>query len=906
MRRWFRLLNRRKRMMEDLDQDIRDFIERETQDNIDRGMPPEEARYAALRKFGNVTRVKEETREVWTFVWLEQLWQDVRVGLRQLRRSPGFTTVAVLTLALGIGANTAIFSLIDSVMLRMLPVVKPDDLLQVKTRIPQRPGEPSGAFTNRLWGQVRAQQDVFSDVFAWGEASSREDSLKFDLGQGGTIHSAHGLWVSGSFFGALGLRPAAGRLITPPDDQRGCRGVAVLSYGFWQEHYGGDERAIGASLLLGGHPFAVMGVAPSGFYGMEVGDKFDVALPICAAALFDEKESRLDDRSWWWLQIVGRIKPGMSRAQVSARLAALSPGIFSAALPQDWSPAAQRAFVKRTLFAVPAATGVSEYGLREQFGTPLDILMAIVGAVLLIACANIASLMLARAVARHKEMAVRQALGASRTRLVRQLLTECILLSSAGGLLGIVSARWGSAVLVHSISTTRSALFLDLSPDSRILSFTALAAVTTGILFGLLPALRSTRISLTSAMKGSQAMEIGRSLRFHTRKWIIASQVALSFVLLVTAGLLLRSFAKLVTLDLGFDRSSVLLVSTDLQAARVAPDRQPALGESIETILGALPGVTSVGRSFWTPMEGGAWSQPIATDWSKDLSPEEAETWMNAASPGYFAALRMPLLAGRTFASTDTATSPRVAIVNQTLARRFFPGQNPLGRVLRVQQPSGEAGPPIEVVGLVKDSKYEFVSEDTHPTAFFPISQFPARAARPTFELRTSIRPSALLLAVQSAISGVDKGIPLEIHTLAEQVDDSIVQEHLLALLSGFFGALALLLAVVGLYGTFNYLVTQRQGEFGIRMALGAARASILRLVMRDLVAVLAGGLAAGILISLAATRLLQRMLFGLGPRDTITMLLAAGVLSAVALIAGYLPARRATKVDPMVALRYE
>jgi predicted permease len=794
-----RLFSRRKRMMEDLDQDIRDFIERETQDNIERGMPPEEARYTALRKFGNVTRVREETWEVWSFVWLEQLWQDVRVGLRQLRRNPGFTAVAVLTLALGIGANTAIFSLIDSVMLRMLPVARPGDLLQVKTRIPQRPGEPSGGFTNPLWEQVRAQQDVFSDVFAWGEASGREDALKFDLARGGTIRAAHGLWVSGSFFGGLGLRPAAGRLITPPDDQRGCRGVAVLSYGFWQEHYGGDERAMGASLSLGGHPFAVIGVAAPGFYGMEVGEKFDVALPICSTALFDEKESRLDDRSWWWLQIAGRIKPGMSRAQVSARLAAHSPGIFTAALPQDWAPASQRAFVTRTLFAVPAANGISEYGLREQFGRPLDILMMIVGAVLLVACANIASLMLARAVARHKEIAVRQALGASRTRLVRQLLTECILLSSAGGLLGIVSARWGSAVLVHSISTTRSAVFLDLSPDARILGFTALLAVMTSVLFGLLPALRSTRISLTSAIKGSQAMEMGWSLRFRTRKWIIASQVAVSFVLLVAAGLLLRSFAKLVTLDLGFDRNNVLLVSTDLNSASVPLDQQLTVNDSIENGLRALPGVVSVGRSFYTPIEGGAWSQPVATDWSKGLSPEESETWMNAVSPGYFAAIRMPLLAGRNFASADAETGPRVAIVNQTLARRFFPNQNPIGKVFRAEQTSGQPGPPTEVVGVVKDAKYEFVREDIHPTAFFPVAQLPARAARQTFELRTAIRPSALLPAVQSAVSGVDKGIPLEIHTLAEQVGDSIVQERLLALLSAFFGALALLLAMIGL-----------------------------------------------------------------------------------------------------------
>ena len=899
------LFGRRRRARE-LREEFSSHLAMEEQENLESGMTPEEAHYAALRQFGNVTLAQERSRQIWGWNSLETLLQDVRYGLRQLRRSPGFTAVAVLTLALGIGANTAIFSLIDAAMLRMLPVVKPGDLLQVKTLIPRRPGEPSGAFTNPLWEQVRGQQDVFSDVFAWGEANSRGDLINFDLTQGGVVRSAHGVWVSGEFFGALGLRPAAGRLIAPSDDRRGCRDVAVLSYGFWQEHYGGEERAIGASLLLGGHPFDVIGVAPAGFYGMEAGEKFDVAVPICSTATFDEKESRLDDRSWWWLQIAGRIKPEISRAQVSARLKVLSPGIFIAALPQDWARDGQRDFLKRTLMAVPAGTGVSEYGLREQFGRPLDVLMAVVGVVLLIACADIASLMLARAVSRHKEIAVRQALGASRMRLVRQLLTECIMLSSAGALLGVLFARWGTALLVRYISTARNTVFLDLSPDSRILAFTIAMAVLTGTLFGVLPALRSTRVSLTSAMKGTQAIEIGPSRRFRTRQWIITSQVALSFVLLVAAGLLSRSFAKLATLDIGFDRSNVLLVSTDLNAAKVAPDRQPALDESIETSLRALPGVVAVGRSFRTPMEGGAWSQLITTEWSKGLTADEAETWLNAVSPGYFAALRMPLLAGRSFTSVDTATSPRVAIVNQTLGVRFFPGQNPIGKGFRIRQPSGEWGPPIEVVGLIKDAKYEWVSEDTHPTAFFPITQVPARTARQTFELRTAIPPSALVPPVQSAVGSVDKGISLEMLTLAAQVNDSMVQERLLALLSGFFGGLALLLAMIGLYGTLSYLVNQRQTEFGVRMALGAQPGSILRLVMRDVIAVLAAGELVGTGFSLATTGLLQKMLFRLGARDTATIAIAIGVLSSVALLAGYLPAHRATKVDPMVALRYE
>ncbi len=902
---WTRLF-RRRHWDDERARELDTYLQIETDDNIARGMPPEEARRAAHLKLGNTTLIREEIYHMNSLGWLETLWQDIRFAIRVLAINPGFTAVAVLTLALGIGSNTAIFSLIDSVMLRMLPVARPGDLLQVKILIPERPNEPSAAFTNPLWEEVRAQQDTFSDVFAWGGARNREDSFKFDLTEGGTPESAHGLWVSGSFFGGLGLHPVLGRLISPQDDQRGCRGVAVLSYGFWQDHFGGDEREVGSNLLLGGHSFEVIGVTPPGFYGMEVGEKFDVALPICSTTLYDGKESRLDDHSWWWLKVVGRVKPGLSRTKVSARLGALSPGIFTAALPQDWAPSGQRAFVKRTLVAASAATGISDYGVRAQFGRPLDVLMAIVGAVLLIACANIASLMLARAVVRHKEMAVRQALGASRARLVRQLLTECILLSSAGALLGVAFAHWSSAVLVHYISTARDAVFLDVSTDRRTLTFTALIAVMTGILFGLLPALRSTRVPLISAMKGRGTLDMGRSLRVGTRRWVVAFQVALSFVLLVAAGLLLRSFAKLAALDLGFDRNNVLLVSADLKAARVAPDQQLAMNERIENGLRNLPGVASASRSWWTPMQGGAWSQPITTDWSKNLAPGEAETWMNAVSPGYFAALGMPLLAGRNFASEDTETGPRVAIVNQTLARRFFPDQDPIGKVFRVERISSQPGPPIGVVGVVKDAKYESPRERTHPTAFFPIAQLPERAARQTFELRTVVPPSALVSAVQSTVAGINKGISLEIDTLAEQVNDTMVQERSLALLSGFFGALALLLAMIGLYGTFNYSVAQRNAEFGIRMALGAAQGSIFGLVMRDLVTVLAAGLVIGGWLSLAATRILRQLLFGLGPHDAVTMILTAVVLSAVALVAGFIPARRATKVDPMVALRHE
>jgi putative ABC transport system permease protein len=890
-------LFRKARLERQLDEDVRGHLEMLTEENLRKGMEPEEARYAALRQFGNVGSMKEECRETWTIRIIEELVQDIRYGLRQLRRNPGFTTIAVITLGLGIGANTAIFSLINVVLLRTLPVSKPDELMQVKYHDPRLAGEGAN-FTNPLWEQLRDRQDVFSGAFAW--------SLnKFDLSGGGAVNMVNGMWVSGGFFSSLGLHPAAGRLISESDDRRGCPPVAVLGYGFWQKHYGGKESTIGSTLSLYSHPVEVIGVAPPGFYGMDVGEKFDVALPICTTEIFDRtrgKESRLDQRDWWWLMVAGRMKPGVNRNQMIARLRVLSPQIFDTAAPQDWSPSMQKNFKKKTLTVGRASTGVS--ALRRQFEQPLNILMAVVGLVLLIACANIASLMLARAAARHKELAVRRALGATRRRLIRQLLTECFLLSSSGAVLGIFFARWAGALLVRYLSTTQNEVFLDLSLDGRVLLFTAAIALLTGVLFGVLPAFRSTHVSLTTAMKGGEALEKENPLRFRARKWIVTCQVALSLVLLIAAGLLLRSFIKLVTFDIGFDRNNVLLVDADLSVAKVPSDQQPATYEAIERRLRTLPGVISAGRSAFTPIGGFGWNDLISTEWSKGLAGDNALADFNSVSPGFFTTLRMQLVAGRNFNDGDKKGAPVVAIINQTLARRFFPHLNPLGKTFRIGEVSGQPGPPVEVVGVVWDSKYGSLREDTPPTAFFPIAQKLENAGQ--FELRTAIPPSALVTSVQAVFAAVNREIPLVFNTLAQQVNDSIIPERTLALLSGFFGALAVLLAMVGLYGTFSYLVTQRQAEFGIRMALGAQPGAILKLVMRDVALVLVVGLAGGVGISLALTSLLQKMLFGLGARDVVTMIGAAGILSLAALVACYIPAHRASKVDPMVALRYE
>jgi len=897
---WFRArsLFRRKTMENELQDELRFHIDRQAEKYAATGMTREQAMRGARLEFGGHEQIKEDCRDARGVNFLETLLQDTRYGLRILGRTPAVTAVAILSLALGIGANTAIFSLIDTVMLRFLPVQNPEELVQIEIQRPQSGGEPNPSFTNSLWENLRDQQELFSGIFAW------DGHERFDLAQGGAVQYADGIFASGEYFSTLGVRPAAGRLLTSSDDRRGCPGVAVLSYGFWQEHFGAAIGAIGSVLSLNKHAFQVIGVTAPGFQGVDVGDKFDVAIPVCAADIFDGEQSRLDHRSWWWLNVIARPKPGTTPEAIRARLAVISPRVFSAAVPNNWRKEDQENFLKRLLVTSAAATGTSS--VRRRFAQPLEILMVVVGLVLLIACANIASLMLARSAARNKEIAVRKALGASRARLIRQLLTECILLSSAGAVLGVFFARWGAALLVRYISTTQDKVSLDFSLDARVLGFTIGVAILTGLLFGVLPAFRSTGVSLISAMKGSQGQDAEGRAKFRPGKWIVASQVALSLVLLVAAGLFLRSFVKLTTLDIGFDRSNILIAHTNLKTAQMPPEQYLTTYSAIEDRLKALPGVVSASRSLMTPISHFAWNDDLQVDSPNALRGDDALAYLNFVSPTYFVTLRTPALAGRGFDDHDTVSSTKVAIVNETLARRFFPNSDPLGKYFRIETPTGKPAPAIQIVGLVRDAKYGDLREETFAQAFFPIAQIPENDEAENFEIRTAVRPFVMAPAVQEAIAGVNKGIPVEFRTLSEQVDDSLVQERLLATLSGFFGGLALLLAMIGLYGALSYLVTQRQTEFGIRMALGALPGSILRLVMRDLALVLAAGVGAGVCISLAAVGVLQKMLFGLAPRDPFTMTAAILTLSGVAILAGYLPARRAMRVDPMVALRYE
>jgi predicted permease len=827
------------------------------------------------------------------------LLQDLKYGLRVLAKNPGFTAVAVLTLALGIGANTAIFSVINAVMLRMLPVEKPEQLVQIRFRSP-RSADARTTHTNPMWEQVRDHQDAFSGVFAWSPQ-------EFDLADGGEARNVHGIYASGAYFSTLGVRPAVGRLLTPEDDRRGCDGVAVLGYGFWQQHYAGAESAIGSLLRLNGHSFPVIGVTQRGFFGTDVGDQLDVALPICAEAIIRGKDSLLDHRSGWWLLMMGRLAPGTRSEQATARLNVLAPQILAASVPPAWRLQDQEVFKSYTFAITPAATGLTGYsGLRNQYERPLEILMVVVGFVLLIVCANIASLMMARAAARQREFAVRLSLGASRARLIRQLLTESLALSTTGALFGILFAQWGSALLVRFVSTTTNRVLLDLSMDGRVLGFAAAMGIVTGLLFGLLPAWRATRVSLTSAMKGGEEQPSESRSQFRSGRWIVAVQVALSLVLLVGTGLFVRTFTNLLTLNPGFDRKNVLMVSVNVHNAGISPGVRLAAYTQILDRLKSLPGAVSVGQVWFTPISGMEWNNHIQVEGYRPPSGEEPLVWFDWVTPGYFATLRTPLLAGRNFDSRDTATSPPVATVNETLARRFFPNVNPIGKYFRIPGSDLPSSQSIQIVGIVKDSKYLSLREAFLPFAYVPLTQVGFTPEDSSFLIHTAVSPVSLIPSVREAIGGVNKAASLRFVTLAQQVDDSLVPERLLAMLSGFFGALALLLTAIGLYGVMAYLVTRRTHEIGIRMALGARQGSILRLVLRDSAVLLAAGIAIGIAGAFWITQFVRHLLFGLTPRDTETLAVAVVVLLAVGLLASYLPARRATKVDPMVALRYE
>ena len=816
---------------------------------------------------------------------LDSLWQDSRHAIRALRNDPGFAAVAALSLALGIGANTAIFSLIDAVMLKTLPVGHPEELLQVTAG-----GAGVGYFSNPVWEQIRDRQDAFSGIFAYCRWA-------FDLAAGGEARMVNGEYVSGHFFDTLDVPPALGRTFTPDDDRRGCAGAAVLTYGFWQREYGGRADILGKTISIDRHPFLVVGVAAHGFTGTEVGASLDVMVPLCAEKILHGDTTLLDaDPSGRWLRILGRPKPGTSASHAAARLQALAPEVFRATVQSKWSAQDREKWLRLTLSAQNAANGLST--LREDYRQALFVLMAIAGVVLLIGCANMSNLLLARGAVRQREIAIRMALGSRRGRLIRQMLTESLLLSFLGAALGVLVAVLATRLLVKFLGVS-----LDLTPDARVLGFSVGIAMVSGLLFGLAPAWRGTRANPIEAMKaGTRGLVRGPGSR--AGKLLVIGQVALSMALVAGAGLLLSTFYRLARLDPGFEADRVLITSTDLRGTGYTPERRDEVFRQALESIRALPGVRSASLSDFTPMLLGRRIHQLSIEGDAGPSYAATQVFFNAISDEYFATMGTALVAGRDFNDHDTSASPKVAIINQTMVKQLFGGANPVGRRFRIR--TGDTfGDPIEIIGVVKDAKYSNLRQEIPPTAYtawsqyhFPFTNIEVRPVAGT--------PSALITGVKGKIASVDAKISMEFTTLATEMARTLQREQLLATLASFFGGLALLLAVIGLYGVMSYNVMRRRSEIGIRMALGAEKHHVLRMVMREAALLIGTGLALGSCITLAATRVVASFLYGVRPNDPLTLFLAAAVLAGAASAAAYWPARRASRLDPMTSLREE
>ena len=828
---------------------------------------------------------------------LAGLFRDFRYAVRVLRMNPGFATVAVLSLALGVGANTAIFQLLDAVRLRTLPVKDPQQIADV--RVTQAPNGRTGEFRGRvpllttgLWKQIREHQQGFTDVAAWA-------GLSANFHEGGEAHFGDVLFASGNLFDVIGVPPLLGRVVQPSDDTPGCASPgAVVSYSYWQRELGG-RPPLGQVIKLEGHPFEIMGVTPAYFFGLEVGHKFDVALPMCAEKIVYPNYSVLNNPQGWWLAGVGRLKPGWTLERATSQLEAISAGIFQATLPAVYDATDRKDYLAMKLGARPGGSGLSQ--VRSGYGSSLWILLVISGLVLLIACANLANLMLARASARQREMAVRLAMGASRGRLIRQLLAESFLIAFLGAASGVVLAQLLSKALVGFLATARSRIFIDLHLDWRVLAFTAGLAALTCLIFGLTPAIQASSTAPAEAMKaGGRGVTSGRE-KFGLRRGLVVLQVALSLVLIVGAFLFVRTLRNLTTLDAGFQQNHLLVADLDLTALNIPKANRIPFKRELRERMQSLPGVISVGETAVLPLSGSVWNGRILID-----GKAHGEVNFNYISPDYFRTVGTPLLAGRDFNQNDTLTSPQVAIVTEAFARKFTSGANPVGSTFGVAQQEGKPDRLYQIVGLVKDSKYHDLREDFSPLAFFDQEQADDPDSEAQLVIHSNQSLEDLAAAVRRTTAEINPAIVLEFTVFRTMVRDGLVRERLMATLSGFFGGLAALLAMIGLYGVISYMVVRRRNEIGIRMALGADRRSILSLMMGEAATLLGIGLGAGVVLSLAATTAAKALLFGMKPSDPLTLLVATISLAVVAAVASFWPAQRAARLDPMVALRDE
>jgi putative ABC transport system permease protein len=897
IRSWLRAALRRGAMDRDMGEEMRQHLERAEERLVARGMSPADARAAARREFGNVTVLEEQGREARGVAWIDSVRGDLRYALRALRTSPAFAAVAMLSLAIGIGANTAIFSLIDAVMLKSLPVARPAELVRLRlVDSGATAASPGGThFTNPMWEQLRDRTAPFATYAVSG-------TTRFNLAAGGERRSANGLWINGGFFSTLGVRPALGRLLTAADDERGCPATAVVSHGFWQRELGGRPDAVGRTISLESHPFTVVGVTPAGFFGVDVGENTDVYAPICSEPNIRGAGSALDNRTNWWLRVLARPTGGQSLAQFNARLQTTARAVLEASASTRFDAKRRANFIAGSFAATPAGNGISY--LRTQYSKALVALMGMVGIILLISCANVANLLLARGAARSREIAIRIALGASRARLVRQFLTESALLAAGGACLGIALANWGSRFLVGMMGAGPGNLVaLDLSLDLRVLGFTAAASVTTVALFGFAPAWRATRVDPQSAMKAGGRGTIEGHSRFHVGKTLVVAQCALALVVVVAAGLLVGTFRRLATMDPGFTSDGVLVAGFDFRHGNLQPAGYRVLQQQVLDQLRAIPSVRAASTMDMSPVSGAGWDDYVVVDGFTPARAEDHTVYFNQVGSDYFRTLGIQFVAGRDFGRDDAPASRPVAIVNRAMASRFFPGASPIGKVYRTEY-QGQRSDPTMIVGVVENTKYFTMREDAVPIIYKPESQAPGGRGSASYVLSVNGPAVSVVPAVTTVAARMDPRISLSFRTLSDQVAQSLRRERVLAMLSGFFGSVALLLAMIGLYGVMAYTVARRRVEIGIRIALGAARSRVVGLVLGDVGRMIGAGIVIGAIVAAAATRILASFLFGVTARDPVTIVAAAVMLALAALVAAAIPARRAAALQPVEALR--
>jgi predicted permease len=898
---WLQRLFARKRMDRDLDKEIQFHVEAQVADKMRSGISETEARRLTRLEFGGSEQIKEDCRESRGTMWLETLVQDVRYGLRQLRKSRGFTFIAILSLALGIGANTAIFTLLNAILLRPLPVQTPSELLlfgngQAQGSMNSIPDGKTKLFSYPFFRDFRQKDTSFSGIAA---VDSSQVTTKASIG-GAAYQTTHVDLVSGSYFSVLGVPSFLGRTIGESDDgAEGSGPVAVASYSWFQRQFNGDPSALGKTIRIQSHDYTLVGVARPGFYGYTVGQSTDLWIPLSMEKAFSRAGwNELGTQFFQSLYLIGRLKPGVTPTQASVETNLLFKQILRSYLGPQPSQKHLDNIAHASIQLTPGSRGVSF--LRYAFSAPLEILMAIVALVLLIACANIANMLLARGVARTREVAMRMALGASRRRIVLQLLTESVLLALA----------WkASAVLLSMATPGPNPVPLNLTPDMPVLGFTLGIAVVTALLFGMLPAFRAAGLDFVPALKDGRGSS-SATTRGTLARSLIVGQIGISVVLLAAAGLFVRSLIHLSDVDTGFDKHDVLIFSMDSSTANLphgTPEeiRSVQLQEQIEDRVQSIPGVKADGFAFFTFNQGG-WTDQVLFQGIPRTQSNGGEAFFNIAGKGYFSTMGIQLIAGRLFNAQDTQTSNKVAVINETMARRFFPNGSAIGRRFGIGETPDHPGEK-EVIGVVKDAKYSSLTEGALMAAYFPCTQNPGFYGNFAVRYAPGANRQEIISRTRHAIAEVNSNILVNsIGSLEEQVDGSIATQSLIARLSSFFGIIAVFLGCIGIYGLLSYSVARRTSEFGVRLALGARSHMLLWMILRECILLLALGLAIGVPVALSSTRILKSQLYELSPLDPTAISIAIAAVSVMTIAAAWLPARRATKIDPMQALRAE